>query len=62
MRKEKKNTKSLKKIVFDVEDDWKCEICKRRFSAEQSMSISRRWIECDTCKKQYHNQCIPKKQ
>lgn len=56
MREEKKNAKSVskskRKIVFDVEGDWKCEICKRRFSAEQSMSISRRWIECDTCKKQ----------
>lgn len=55
-------TKDLKrKIVFDEEDDWKCLMCKKRFSAEQSMNIRRRWIECDQCKETFHYSCIPKK-
>lgn len=53
--------KSKKQPVFDEEEDWKCAKCNSgRFSSELIRSVRKRWVECDTCKAQYHYKCIPK--
>lgn len=46
--------------MFDEEEDWICNKCGLRFSSELIRSVRKRWVECDTCKKQYHYKCVPK--
>lgn len=53
--------KACKKTIDDVEEDWICKICLKRYSAELIIGKRRRWVECDTCQGQYHYKCVPKK-
>lgn len=54
--------KSNKKFIYDLDEDWTCKVCGGRYSAEIIIggTSSRRWIECDDCKKTFHYKCIPK--
>lgn len=47
--------------VNDVDEEWTCDHCGLCYSSALIRGIRKRWIECDTCKKQYHYKFIPKK-
>lgn len=39
--------------VNDVDEEWTCDHCGLCYSSELIGGIRKRWVECDTCKKQY---------
>lgn len=56
----KNKTKRTKIDLTPDSEDLICKKCKHSFNEERKKKLSRKWVECDTCKNTYHFKCVPK--
>ena len=50
-----------KKTKKKKSNDWECMYCGISWTDDVNKGKERRWIECDSCSRQMHTLCVPKK-